>query len=71
MKFVVTSLGVSNLSSDCKGICHLFPNACFNNRLRYAEGMVFCRKCNRVFRDDLIKCECCKNRVSHRSRQCR
>jgi hypothetical protein len=50
------------------GICDSFEIS--NNRLRYADGMRFCRKCSKILKTIQIICKCCKNRTSGKSRQC-
>jgi len=58
------------MSSMCKGLCDSLGSVS-NNRLRYADGMRFCRKCDKTWLTNEIICKCCKNKTCGKSRQCR
>jgi len=47
------------LSSYCKGICDIHDESQFV--LGYDNGQKFCKKCQKYFKTESVRCYCCKN----------
>ena len=49
------------MSSECKGLCDI--NRESQLKLGYKNGQKYCKKCEKYFLTDEIKCKCCKNKL--------
>lgn len=45
-------------NSTCKGMCKGIPHS-MSNIKRYKDGQKFCVECNKFFRSNESRCNCC------------
>ena len=57
------------MSAECKGICCKGYEIQRVGRAFYSNGGKFCRTCTRFMKLDSVRCPCCKQRVTAKSRR--
>ena len=57
------------MSAECKGICCKGYEIQRVGRAFYSNGGKYCRPCGRFMKLDSVRCPCCKQKVSGKTRR--